>query len=143
MDDVNNPFLDSLGIRLVRWEHSLAEFSLTLEERHLNRQQILQGGVIATLLDAACGYAGLFGSDGRAPLHASTLSLSLNFVAALRDGSLRAVGRRSGGGRNIFFSEGQLYADDGKLVATAQGVFKYRPPAQTERPATPQATRRA
>lgn len=133
MDNLENPFLDSLGIRLVRWEPSLAEFSLALEERHLNRQQVLQGGVIATLLDAACGYAGLFGDDGSAPLHASTLSLSVSFVAALREGALRAVGRRSGGGRNIFFSEGQLFADDGKLVATAQGVFKYRTPARTDR----------
>ena len=124
---VENPFLEMLGIQLIRWEESLAEFELVLRPQHLNRQGILQGGVTATLLDAACGYSGLFAPKKAEPRHAATLSLSINFVSAARMGALRAIGRRAGGGRNIFFAEGSLHAESGTLIASAQGAFKYRP----------------
>jgi uncharacterized protein (TIGR00369 family) len=123
---MDNPFLEMLGIRLVRWTESEAEFTLELEPRHLNRQGILQGGLTATLLDAACGYSGLFVPPGAQPAHAATLALSVNFVSAGRHGTLRAVGRRAGGGRNIFFAEGDVRGENGVLVATGQGTFKYR-----------------
>ncbi len=126
-DIVENPFLEMLGIRLVRWEASLAEFELLLKQQHLNRQGILQGGVTATLLDAACGYSGLFVPDDAIPVHAATLSLSINFVSAAHNGTLRAIGRRSGGGRNIFFADGFLHSENGTLIASAHGAFKYRP----------------
>jgi uncharacterized protein (TIGR00369 family) len=126
MDATQNPFLEMLGMRLVRWTESEAEFTLELEPRHLNRQGILQGGLTATLLDAACGYAGLFVPLGHAPAHAATLALSINYVSASRQGALRAIGRRAGGGRNIYFSHGEVRGEDGVLVATGQGTFKYR-----------------
>ena len=37
---------------------------------------------------------------------------------------MRAVGRRVGGGRHIYFSAGELFAEDGTLLATAQGSFR-------------------
>jgi uncharacterized protein (TIGR00369 family) len=126
-DSVQNPFLEMLGIQLIRWEESLAEFELVLKQQHLNRQGILQGGVTATLLDAACGYSGFLVPENDIPVHAATLSLSMNFVSAARHGTLRAIGRRTGGGRNIFFADGVLHAENGALIASAHGAFKYRP----------------
>jgi uncharacterized protein (TIGR00369 family) len=124
---MQNPFLEMLGIRLVRWTPFEAEFTLAFEPRHLYRQGILQGGLTATLLDAACGYSGLFVPEGDPPVHAATLALSINFVSASRAGNLHAIGRRAGGGRNIFFAQGEVRGEDGALVATGQGTFKYRP----------------
>jgi acyl-coenzyme A thioesterase PaaI-like protein len=59
-------------------------------------------------------------------MHAATLALSINYVSASRQGRLRALGRRSGGGRNIFFAHGEVRGEDNALVATGQGTFKYR-----------------
>ena len=68
----DNPLLDYLGIRLASVGDGHCVFELDLEPRHLNRQGSVQGGVIATMLDAACGYAGLpVGPDG-ALGHAAT-----------------------------------------------------------------------
>jgi acyl-coenzyme A thioesterase PaaI-like protein len=53
-EDVN-PLLGYLGIRLVEWQPGRAEFAIDIEHRHLNRSGFLQGGVTATILDAACG----------------------------------------------------------------------------------------
>ena len=121
---LDNPLLEDLGVRLVAWGEGVCELELTLQPRHLNRRGRVQGGVTATLLDAACGYAGLLAEGASQPHEASTITLTVNYLAKLATGSVRAVGRRTGGGRNIYFSSGELYAPDGTLAATAQGSFR-------------------
>jgi len=55
-----------------------------------------------------------------------TLTLNTQFITAARpdDGMLIATATKTGGGKNIFFSEGEVRTKDGKLIATATGVFK-------------------
>jgi uncharacterized protein (TIGR00369 family) len=126
ISQAENPFLHMLGLDLIRWDSSGVEFELELQPWHLNRQSKLQGGVIATLLDVACGYAGLFTQPGEAARHGATLSLSTNFLASISKGTVRATGRHTGGGRNLYFSEAQVVSTSGMLLATAQGTFKYQ-----------------
>ncbi len=122
--DLDNPLLEHLGVRLVDAGPQRCEFRLDIEPRHLNRAGSLHGGVIATLLDAACGYAGLHAEGGTPPGNSSTVMLAVSYLAGVRAGSVRALGRVTGGGRGIYFSAGELTADDGRLLATAQGSFK-------------------
>ena len=119
-----NPLLDDLGITVAAWRPGFCELHLTVAERHLNRRGRLQGGVAATLLDAACGYAGLLREDRAEPGEAATITLTVNYIGKLGQGRVRAIGRVSGGGRNIYFSSGELLAEDGSLAATAQGSFR-------------------
>jgi uncharacterized protein (TIGR00369 family) len=121
---LDNPLLEDLGVRLLAWDEGVCELGLELQPRHLNRRGRLQGGVTATLLDAVCGYAGLLSSASAEPAEAATITLSVSYLAKSSAGTLRAVGRRTGGGRNIYFSCGELYAEDGTLIATAQGSFR-------------------
>lgn len=125
IDQSENPFLHALGIEWAVWTHDAAELLLPVASWQLNRQGTLQGGVISTLLDAACGYSGLFALPDERRKHAVTLSLSINFVARVSEGTVRAVGKRTGGGRKIFFADGALVSESGTLVATAQGSFKF------------------
>lgn len=127
MPALANPLLEDLGIELVAWREGYCELQLTLAERHLNRRGRLQGGVTATLLDAACGYAGLLRAGQPEPGDAATITLGVNYLAKLSQGRVRAVGRMTGSGRSIFFSSGELFAEDGTLAATAQGSFKRAP----------------
>lgn len=110
----------------------MAEFDLLVDHRHTNRQGILQGGVLATMLDAACGYAGLHDgtsvAEGVGEGQAVTLSLMVNYLARVEGGRLRAVGTVTGGGKRIYFANGVVHAGDGTVVATAQGSFKRMPP---------------
>jgi uncharacterized protein (TIGR00369 family) len=122
-----NPLLEDLGIELMAWREGYCELQLTLADRHLNRRGRLQGGVTATLLDAACGYAGLLQPGQADPGDAATITLSVNYLAKLSQGRIRAVARVTGSGRSIFFSSGELFAEDGTLAATAQGSFKRAP----------------
>lgn len=118
--ELANPLLEHLGVRLLTWEAGACCLALPLEPRHLNRQASLQGGVTATLLDAACGYAGLQASGAQAV----TLSLSINYLARASEGDVTATGRVTGGGRRVYFASAELHDAAGRLLATAQGAFK-------------------
>ena len=120
----DNPLLDYLGIRLASVGDGSCVFELDLAPRHLNRQGSVQGGVIATMLDAACGYAGLpVGPDG-ALGHAVTAMLSISYLAKASTGRLRAAATVTRAGNSLYFASAQLISDAGVLIATAQGTFK-------------------
>jgi uncharacterized protein (TIGR00369 family) len=120
-------FATLVGYRLVEWREDFAEIALDVEDRHLNRSGIAHGGVAATLLDTALGYAGCHCAVPGRVRRAVTLSLTVNFVGPIAAGTtLTAVGRRTGGGQRIFYAEGEVRDADGALVATATGVWRYR-----------------
>jgi uncharacterized protein (TIGR00369 family) len=121
---LDNPLLDHLGVRLVDAGPGRCEFRLDIEPRHLNRSGSLHGGVTATMLDAACGYSGLHTGTGEPPANAVTVMLAISYLGRAHEGGLRAVGRVTGAGRRMYFAAAELLADDGRLIATAQGSFK-------------------
>ncbi|SOZ38873.1 PaaI family thioesterase [Cupriavidus neocaledonicus] len=120
----DNPLLDYLGIRLASVGDGRCAFELDIEPRHLNRQGSVQGGVIATLLDAACGYAGLPMRPDGALGHAVTVMLAISYLSRASAGRLRATATVSRAGRSLYFASAELAIDAGVLVATAQGTFK-------------------
>ncbi|UYL07746.1 PaaI family thioesterase [Bdellovibrio sp. SKB1291214] len=122
----NNPFLEHMGIKLIKWSEGAAEFEMPIQTWHMNRQGALQGGVVSTLVDAACSYAGFYSPPGSPEVHGVTITLNVNFVSSTKQGTLHAKAKKIGGGKNIFFSEAEVYADDGALIASGQGSFKYR-----------------
>ncbi len=121
---MDNPFLQGLGIRLAHWELKECRFILDIDARHLNRQRNLQGGVVATLLDAACGYAGLYSAPSETEQHAATIALTISYIGKVREGRVEAIGKLMGKGRKIYFSSAELRNEDGEVIATAQGSFK-------------------
>ena len=93
---LDNPLLEYLGIRLLEWEPGRCVFDLEIEPRHLNRQASLQGGVTATLLDAACGYAGLQSTADAPPDNAVTVMLTISYVSKVQQGRIKAIGHVTG-----------------------------------------------
>ncbi|CAG2134621.1 hypothetical protein D3C87_932320 [compost metagenome] len=125
--DLDNPLLEFLGVQLERVGPGACTFALDIEPRHLNRQGSLQGGVSATLLDAACGYAGLHqeeGTHGSALGNAVTLMLTISYLGKVSTGRVRAVATVTHAGRSIYFSSAELLTAAGERIATAQGTFK-------------------
>ena len=101
---------------------------LTLSEAHTNRHHVLHGGIATTMLDNAMGASASLAVDttGRAPF--MTVSLNTHYLAPAAIGArLTATGRIVGGGRSLKFIEGELVDANGKLIATASGVFKRVP----------------
>ena len=121
---LDNAFLQYLGVQLVDGQEGRCELALDIQASHLNRQSSLQGGVIATLLDAACGYAGLRATTDGATDNAATVMLTISYVRKVNHGRVRALGRLIRAGRSLYFTTADLLTDNGGLVATAQGAFK-------------------
>ena len=98
---------------------------LDIEDRHSNRNGMLHGGIIAMLLDAACGFTASMRLGDTALTPLVTVSLTTQFVAAAKIGSrVTATGFPTGGGRKIAHVHGELRDDSDRLIATASGVFR-------------------
>lgn len=98
--------------------------TLDLQPPHLNRHGILHGGIVATVLDVVCGNTAsqFFDRENHAAL--VTVSLTLSYVAAVRGGRITGTASVTGGGASIAHVFGELHDEDGRLLATATGVFK-------------------
>jgi len=119
-------FADLVGYTLETWEPDLAEVTLTVDARHLNRSGVMHGGMLTTLVDTACGYSGCHAPEGETPRRAFTLSLTTNFVGAAQLGQrLVAHARCTGGGKSVFFADCEVRDQDGRMIGTGQGTFKY------------------
>ena len=101
-----------------------ARARLEVGERHLNRHGVLHGGIVATLLDAASGFAASLSADPQARTLFLTVTLDTQFVAPARPGPVEATGRVTGGGRRLLFVAADLRCGDGTLLAASTGVFK-------------------
>lgn len=121
----HNPFLSLLGTYIVSQNTGSITLGMALCPMHLNRQGVLQGGVISALLDAAGGYAGLAQDPSDKRGMGLTISLAINFIAAIKSGIVLAKGNVVGGGKTIYYATSTLETTEGLLIATAQGSFKY------------------
>ena len=101
-----------------------SSFFARAAEHHRNRQGALHGGLTATLMDAACGYAGLHAPEGEPQIHGLTAMLNICYLAPAFDGEVTALGRVRRGGKSLYFAEAELHSAQGVLPATAQGTFK-------------------
>lgn len=122
---LDNPALESLGVRITAWSEGRVGLELPLVPTMLNRSGVVHGGTICALLDAATGYAGLYAPAGDAARHAVTLSLTTNFLANGVGRVLTATGEVERSGKSIFFSRGQVWLDGSLLVATGVATMKY------------------
>lgn len=120
------PWQETLGFDVSDWGPDHAEVTVPIEPKHGNRYGIPHGGVLASILDTAMGFAGCYTGDPENPQMAMTLNLNVNYLSVAKGKVLIATGRRTGGGAKTFFAEGRITDDQGTLVATATGVFRYR-----------------
>ena len=120
------PLQRHLGMELTAWSEGRARVEAPLSEPMMNRQGLPHGGIHATLVDSAMGYAGCYTGDPDQRQMALTLSLTVNYVGQPRGGLLIADAWTTGGGRKTYFAEARLTDETGALIATATGVFRYR-----------------
>ena len=114
------------GIIILDWHDSSASLKVDLTHDHLNPLGLVHGGLYASMLDVALAMSGSYrpAPDGLYP--GLTLSLTTQYVAPLQleDGFALAKARRTGAGKSVFFAEGEVLSPDGRVIASASGVFK-------------------
>ena len=120
------PLMAHLGFSMVDWQEDFSRFELPLEPFLMNRYGIPHGGVYAMLLDTVMGYSGCYTGSADSKRMAMTLSLNINYLSRPKGTMWIGDGRRTGGGRKTFFTEGTVTDETGEKIATATGVFRYR-----------------
>lgn len=119
-------FQQLLGYRLAEWDEGRAVLELEVEHKHTNRAGVLHGGVLATLIDTACGFSATYCPHPGRVRRVVTLSLTTSFTGQIRHGLIRAVARKVSGGSRIVFCQAEVMDAHGKLLGHGQGTFRYR-----------------
>ena len=125
--DLNEPlsgFQKHMGYELVEWFEGFAKLIMPIGPHMLNREGIPHGGVLATVLDTAMGFAGSYTGDPNNPHIVMTLNLSVNYMAKANGSHLITTAHVTGGGYKTFFAEASVSDHLGTVAATATGVFK-------------------
>lgn len=101
-----------------------ARLYLDVGPQHTNRHGVLHGGIIAMLLDSACGLTGSLRVDPETLPPMLSLSFNTQFLAPAKTGRVTATGLVTGGGRRTLFIGAELHDDQGTLLACSAGVYK-------------------
>lgn len=130
-DQADSAFNDLIGFKIAQWREDYVELELELQPKHLNRSGIIHGGVLATLVDVAGGYAGCFCPVPGNLRRALTLSVTTNFTGQAKDGTIRIVGQKRVGGRKIFFASVEIFNAKEELIALGECTYRYRSGSET------------
>jgi uncharacterized protein (TIGR00369 family) len=111
------PIARLLGFVMKFLEPGHAVFEMEVDERHHNPMGTLHGGVFCDLADAAMGlaYAATLGEGETF----RTIELKINFLRAVRKGTLTAEARVVKAGTTLGYVECDVKDAKGKLVARA------------------------
>ena len=118
------PFTRLLGVQREYSEGGRSRFVLDMRRELENMVQATHGGVIATLLDVAMASAAMSKLDFE--MLVVTLSMNTSFLSPGR-GRLTAEGEVLAVDANIATCSARIVDDGGRLVAQAQGSFRYLP----------------
>ncbi len=125
----DSPFQRYIGYSRTDQRDGFMRLELEMRPELENPLGIPHGGLHAAMLDSAMGWAGTWTYDGSPVRKSVTLNLNVSYLAtpAPADNGIRLIaeGRKVGGGRKIFFAEGELRDGTGRVLARATGTFRY------------------
>ncbi|SMD01560.1 PaaI family thioesterase [Primorskyibacter flagellatus] len=111
-----SPAIEHLSFKTLRADSDSAAVNLSSSKEVLNGARVVHGGILTAPLDSAMGHAVC---EGRGDLIASTISLSVSFLAlARRDIKVTRRGRRT------VFATAEVHGADGTILAEALDCFK-------------------
>lgn len=109
------------GMEVVSAAAGDVTIAMDVEERHVNLQGFVHGGMLAILADTACGLSIRSAMEpGR--LHVTT-DLDIHFLSPAGPGRLLGRGRAVKVGRSLAFAEASIEDGEGRLLARAQSRF--------------------
>jgi uncharacterized protein (TIGR00369 family) len=131
------PCAELLGWTLLSADEETGAVRVEFQGRQsfLNAGGVIQGGLIAAMLDDTLGPTVLVKTAGRH--YCATIDLRVSFLAPARPGVLIGEGRIIKLGATIGFLEGRLLTAAGELVATATASARIVPTTAIARTRAP------
>ena len=117
-----------LGVEFEKYEDGYCEISLEVKDHHLNIGGTAHGGIINALCDIALSGAVTCNYIDKAET-VVTMQMNVNFLRpGLNGDKLIAYGEVVKRGRTIYYVEGGVKNQDGKLLARATGDWYVKKP---------------
>ena len=113
----------TLGFRMVGVNQAAKSVEVEFDakaELLLNPMKQIQGGYLCAMLDECMSVACMVASGMTAV--APTLEMKTSFFRPAAPGRIKGVGRVVKWGRQVAFTEGELYDAEGRLLAKATGT---------------------
>lgn len=132
----SNTFLSAQGLELELGDSGRAVVHLraptALQRGGGGSADVLNGGVIAYMFDAALGCAIASANLARPEMRSidprelrqSTINLDISYIEAAAGPRFEAHGQVVRAGRGMAFAEGRLLDADGRVCATAKGIWR-------------------
>lgn len=124
LNDRRPPCLETLNSEVIdidlETQTATLHFDIPLSFCH--SVNIVQGGFVTAMLDAACSHAAF--SSGGEISSVSTLEIKVSFLRPSRSGKFKCTAHITRIGGSIAFLEGQLFDKSGELTATASSTAK-------------------
>ena len=110
------PYWKTLGLELKEVEPGRAVFEAGARP-DLMQNEVLHGGVLASIADSACAVAAI--SRIFPENYATTINLQVAYLKPVSAGRFRAVGRCVRAGRQVLFSQAEVFDERETLVCSA------------------------
>jgi uncharacterized protein (TIGR00369 family) len=123
---VRIPFVEMLGVELLRFEAGEAEMSLALRPELLNSWDVAHGGVTMTLLDVVMAHAARAPDEPGGASRPGVVTVEMK-TTFMRPGLGRLLAEAEVLHRtaSMAFCCGAVFDENSELVAHATGTFKY------------------
>lgn len=120
MPHEDDTYIGGMGDVYERTRNGLVEIALQTDSRHRNLGGIVHGGVVMSLMDRVIGINCRLAAKGHRMV---TANLNISFIGAIQVGGFITLScQMNRVGRRTIFGDGRAEVD-GRLVATASGVF--------------------
>jgi len=117
------PFVQLVGPLWRREKNQMVEYGLYVQQKHLNSNGIVHGGLLMTLLDQVISHV-ISDTGDKTPM--ATIDMDTHFIDVVRQGdwvvASAKVQRRT---RSLVFAAGQLSVGD-RTVLAGQAIMKLR-----------------
>ena len=118
---VNVPFMEHIGLHPIALDSESCRTSLSLQFALTNSRGDMHGGALMSAFDFTLSAA----ARAHDPLKygAATIDMTTHFYEPARS-NLVVVARCPRRGKSLAFCEGEIFDENGKLVAVARATFK-------------------
>ena len=115
------PFLEHVGVELLKAADGVSRTSLEVQDYHLQHLGFVHGGVISTLLDNTGWYAASSSlPEGNTCV---TMQINIDYLKPAKPGTLICDARVVQGGRRKVYVEVEIRDPDDRLIARATGNY--------------------
>lgn len=115
-----------LGVEYDKMEEGHAVVSIRITDDMRNLRQVVQGGVVAALVDIAMATAAAGGNYDTRRRPMATLEMKVNYLAAATGERLTAVADVIRAGSRTSVTRCEVFSGDGTVCAAGLGTFMTR-----------------